>query len=153
MTDRSSQILDCRLLAAVLLMLAACTGSLKPVPISGADACAHCRMAVSDVHFAAQIVAPGEEPRIFDDIGCLAAALTERSASPGAVVFVADRRTGEWIRAASAVFTRVPQLDTPMGSHIVAHASPESRAADALAARGQPLTYAEVFGAAPGGSK
>ncbi len=37
-------------------------------------------MAVSSARFASQIVAPGEEPRFFDDLGCLAAYLREHPA-------------------------------------------------------------------------
>jgi copper chaperone NosL len=102
-------------------------------------------MVVSDPHFAAQVLAPGEEPRIFDDIGCMAAALAKEPPPGGAVLYVADHRTGEWVDARAAVFTRVPSLETPMGSHIVAHASSASRAADAQAAGGQPLTREQVF--------
>ena len=38
--------------------------------------CGYCRMIVSDQRFASQIVAPYEEPRFFDDLGCLARYLT-----------------------------------------------------------------------------
>nr|MCU0256180.1 hypothetical protein [Vicinamibacterales bacterium] len=35
------------------------------------DTCRFCRMSVGDMRFAAQVVAPGEEPIFFDDLGCL----------------------------------------------------------------------------------
>lgn len=109
-------------------------------------------MAVSDAHLAAQIVAPGEEPRIYDDIGCLVNGLKREAAPPDSMAYVADHRTGEWVRASAAVYTRVSGLSTPMGSHIVAHSSLGSRAADDAAKNGQPVTVAELFGAngAPG---
>jgi copper chaperone NosL len=111
-------------------------------------------MAVSDPRFAAQLVASGEEPRFFDDLGCLRDWLRAHPDRPrGARAFVADHRTKAWVPAAAALYTRVPGLETPMSSHLVAHESPASRDADADAAAGRPLTAAEVFGSAgpPGG--
>lgn len=138
---------------ALLCGLAACSAPPRPAGVTGAEMCASCRMTVSDVHFAAQIVAPGEEPRFFDDIGCLARALKADPSAPGAVAFVADHRTGEWIRASEAVYTSTTRVATPMGSGIVAHANAASRDADAAAHGGEPRTPADLFGAGgpPGG--
>jgi copper chaperone NosL len=111
------------------------------------ERCARCGMGVSDVKFAAQIVAPGEAPRFYDDIGCFANDVKEKTHPSGAVAFVADHRTGEWVRAASAVYTRVPSLATPMNSHLIAHASAESRGQDAEARDGELVTHKQVFGA------
>jgi copper chaperone NosL len=136
--------------AAALLALAACSrGPPEPAVLdTRTEACAHCRMAVSDARFAAQVVAPREEPRFFDDVGCLRDDLRERRPPVGAVAWVADHRTKAWVRASVAVYARVPGLATPMGSHLVAHADAASRAADRDAAAGTPLTAAEVFGPA-----
>lgn len=113
------------------------------------DACAHCRMAVSDARFAAQVVAPREEPRFFDDLGCLRDWLREHPAPPpGAVAYVADHRTRAWVRAATAAYARAPGLATPMGSHLVAHQDAASRADDAAAGGASPVDAAEIFGAA-----
>ncbi len=109
------------------------------------EACASCRMAVSDARFASQLVAPGELPRFFDDLGCLATWLEKHSTPQGAVVFVADHRTKAWVRADRAVYTRVSGLETPMSSHLVAHADAASRDHDEDGA-GTPVTLAEVFG-------
>jgi copper chaperone NosL len=106
-------------------------------------------MAVSDARFAAQLVAPREEPRFFDDLGCLRDFLASSRAPRGAVAWVADHRTGAWVRAASAAYARVPGLATPMGSQLVAHQDAASRAADRAAAGGTPLDARAVFGAPP----
>jgi copper chaperone NosL len=113
------------------------------------EACASCRMSVSSTAFASQLVAPGELPRFFDDLGCLADYLKAGKAPAGATAFVADHRTKAWIRADRAVYTRVPGLETPMGSHAIAHADAGSRDADKDARTGAPLPAAELFG--PGG--
>lgn len=142
---------------AAVLALAACTrGPLPPAPLdSRNEACASCRMLVSDPRNAAQVVAPGEEPLFFDDVGCLRDYLKGRVPAPGAAAFVADHRTKAWVPAARAVYTKVAGLDTPMGSRIVAHADAASRDQDRAASGGVSVGVAEVFGAAgpPGGGR
>jgi copper chaperone NosL len=136
---------------AVLLVLASCPrGPPGPAQVDTRnDACASCRMAVSDARFASQLVAHGEEPRFFDDLGCLRDYLRKSPRLPrGSVAFVADHRTGQWVRASAAVLTRKESLETPMGSHLVAHASASSRDADPVAAGGTPVSPAELFGPA-----
>lgn len=144
-----------RLAVAIVLVLysCACTRELAPVDASQSDACTFCRMAVSDTHFAAEVVARGEEPRFFDDIGCLAGWLKDARAPDGAIAFVADHRTARWVRAETAVYTKAARLSTPMGSSIIAHADAASRGQDPAAAGGQPLTVPGIFGAGrlPGG--
>ena len=104
-------------------------------------------MPVSDARFAAQIAAPGELPRFFDDIGCLADYLKSTGADlEGALVFVADHRTGAWVRADHAVFTRVPKIETPMNHHLIAHENASSRDADPQARGGEPVPVRELFG-------
>lgn len=135
--------------AALALTLAACSrGPAQPSAVdTRSDSCAYCRMAVSDVRFAAQLAAPGEEPRFFDDIGCLRDYLKAKPLLPrGSVAFVAEHRTREWVRASGAVFTHRESLPTPMSSHLVAHASPASRDGDPAASGGTPRTVAELFG-------
>jgi copper chaperone NosL len=140
----------------VLSCAAACSSETRPpAPLDTRnDACAECRMVVSAARFASQIVAPGEEPRFFDDLGCLAAHLRDREAlAPGAVVYVADHRTRTWADASSAVFTRVAGIETPMGSHVIAHASSASRDADAAAAGGEAVDARAYSGGALPGSR
>jgi copper chaperone NosL len=139
------------LVLAALLAAACASGPPAPAGLDTKnDTCAWCRMAVSEARFAAQLVAPSEEPRFFDDIGCLAQHLAAQKALPaGAVAYVADHRTRAWVRAGAAVYTNVAALSTPMGSHLLAHADAASRDADADATGGTPRTLAEVFG--PGG--
>ncbi len=139
------------LLFAVTLPLIACVGGEpEPAPLDTRnEQCASCRMSVSSAVFASQLVAPGELPRFFDDLGCLADHLKAGKAPAGAVAYVADHRTKAWVRADRAVYTRVPGLETPMGSHVIAHADAASRDGDEDARTGAPVTLSELFG--PGG--
>ena len=107
--------------------------------------CAFCRMVISDRHFAAQLVAKGEEPRFFDDIGCLRDYVAGGAAPQDAVSYVADHRTGAWVLASRAVYTWSPKVATPMDSHLLAHADDASRGADTLAASGARRSFEEVF--------
>jgi copper chaperone NosL len=144
-----------RRLALLLAALSAACGAGAPqaVDVRTSTPCSYCRMSMSDVRFAGQIVAPGEEPLVFDDIGCMANHLKAHPAPAGAAAFVADHRTKEWVRAEFAVFTRVPGLQTPMQSGLIAHASTTSREQDQDAVPGTQAAVVDVFGdALPRGS-
>lgn len=134
---------------AAFVAIPACGGgdAVQPAPLDTRnDACAQCRMAVSTPIFAAQVVAPGEEPRFFDDIGCLADwTRAGHAIPPGGRAFVADHRTRTWVAAEAAVFTRVRGLDTPMGSGLIAHESAASRDRDPAARGGEPVPAADVL--------
>jgi copper chaperone NosL len=132
----------------ISLLPLACGGSSQPVAVDTQnDTCAWCRMVVSDVHTAAQLTAPSEEPKVFDDPGCLREYLAANpQVKKGSLAWVADHRTGAWVEARQAVYTRAPGLATAMGSHLIAHAGAASRAADPAASGGTPLTAADVFG-------
>ena len=107
-------------------------------------------MIVSDRHFASQIVAPYEEPRFFDDMGCLTHYLDRHPLLAAAVVYVADRSTLDWISAEAALFSRAGSLTAPMGSHLIAHASAASRQADAAAGSLVPIDRPDVLVRAAG---
>jgi copper chaperone NosL len=139
--------------AALLLafLAAACaSGPPQPAPLDTRhEACASCRMAISDARFAAQLVSAGEVPRFFDDLGCLASFVKAGRGSADAVAFVADHQTRAWVRADAALYTRAPALETPMGSRVIAHADGGSRDRDPAARGGTAMAPADLFG--PGG--
>jgi copper chaperone NosL len=145
------------LLLIALLAVACASGPPAPAALDTRNEnCSWCRMAISDVRSAGQLVAPSEEPRFFDDIGCLGRYVAGSKALPeGTVAYVADHRTKTWVGARTAVYTRVASLETPMASHLMAHADVASRDADPDAKGGTPRTVAEVFGpgGAPGGGR
>ena len=136
------------LLLAATLAAPACGGAARPASLDTAhETCRSCRMPVSDPKLAAQIAAPGEEAMFFDDIGCLQSFIAGGKApARGAVAFVADHRTGAWIPASTAVYERCPSLETPMGSHLVAHADAASRAADPVPAGCAAVPATEILG-------
>jgi copper chaperone NosL len=137
-------------LAIAMVAATACSRQAAPAPLDAAHTqCQFCRMNASDVHFAAQIAAPGAEPIFFDDIGCLRDYLKQNGPLTNEqVAFVADHRTGAWVGATDAVFTHPQNLSTPMGGGIIAHADRSSRDADAAATGGAPVGSEAVLGPA-----
>lgn len=137
--------------AAVLVLVAAvsCGGGPPPPAVLDTrnDVCAFCRMAVSVQRTAGQIVAPSEEPKFFDDIGCLRDYLKQHPRLPsGTVAYVADHRTGGWVPAGRAVFTRTRDVQTPMASGVIAHGDASSRDLDGDAAGGWDVPVAMILG-------
>ena len=129
-------------IALVLCLSVSCAGRTEPVTIRlSEDACASCRMTIVSMNTAAQILAPGAEPVLFDEIGCLRRYIATTPLPPEAMVFVADHRTGEWINARTAVFTETERA-TPMSSGILAHANAASRDADPAAHPGVQISIA-----------
>ena len=145
-----------RLVSALLVvLLAACgDGTHGPAPLDTKnEACAWCRMSVSDLRFAAQLTAPGHEPKFFDDAGCLRDWLKAPREEAPWIAWVTDHRTKVWVKAKDALFTRNPSVQTPMSSGLVAHASAASRDADPAAKEGSAVPAAEVIGPFPTESK
>ena len=143
-------------LALVFAMAAGCVeGRPAPAALEAGESCSFCRMGVSDQRLAAQLVARGQEPRFFDDVGCLRGFLADAKAPVAGVAYVADHRTGRWIEARAALYTRAERVPTPMGSHLLAHADAGSREADTDARGGTGLTVGELFGpdGPPGGER
>ncbi len=134
-------------LALLTLTIACASGPPPPATlVPGQDTCRFCRMLVSNTKVAAQIVEPSEEPVFFDDIGCLRNHLKAAAAGTIAYAYVADHRTGQWVAASQALYTRASSVATPMSSHLIAHADAAGRAQDPAAESGIPLTASDVFG-------
>ena len=148
---RSTWLVRCLALGAAAGLAACARGPVRPAAIDRAnDQCASCRMVISDPRTAAQVAAPGEEPRFYDDPVCLRRGLKDGAPLPaGAAVFIVDYRTGEWEPIEGAVFVRLAAADTPMASHWVAYADDPSRRLDPRAG-GATSRPAAVFLAADG---
>ena len=135
------------ILVVPIVALACSRGPPAPSPVDPRnDACASCRMLVSDLRTAAQLVSPGEEPLFFDDLGCLGHYLREHPERRGAVAYVADHRTGRWVPAREAVYVLQPSASTPMGSHLLSFGSASSRDSDPAARGGRSVPAGEALG-------
>jgi copper chaperone NosL len=138
-----------------LVLFAACGGGADgPAPVDTEnDACAWCRMSVSDLRFAAQLTASGHEPKLFDDAGCLRDWLKEPREAAEWTAWLSDHRTKEWVKATDAVVVRDPSVQTPMDSGLVAWANAASREQDSAGTGGTPVPIAEVIGPFAPGAK
>jgi copper chaperone NosL len=110
---------------ALLFLLACSAEEVRHADPDAATSCAGCRMTVSDLRFAGQLVASGEEPRFFDDIGCMRKYLSKNREQAAWTAFVSDYRSRKWIAADAAHFWKCEAIETPMSSHIVATESDE----------------------------
>lgn len=105
--------------AALLLLALACQADLKPQALEAHDACASCRMAISQPRYAAQVVDKNGTAYKFDEIGCLLHFLS-RHDLPGRRVYVMDYVNQKWLEAESAVFVKSAAFETPMASGLAA---------------------------------
>jgi copper chaperone NosL len=113
-----------RLVAAlpflVLCLSSGCSPSEnRPAEILSEDMCAHCRMAISNLRFASEIILESGEVLKFDDLGCLAAYQSSHSDRNVTAVFVKDYETKNWLLWQKAVIVTTGVF-TPMGSGEVA---------------------------------
>jgi len=87
--------------------------------------CAHCRMAISQKQFAAEILLRDESVAKFDDIGCMLSYLKESEHNENAAaIFAVDYETKQWVDVHNASFLKTQKVQTPMGGGILAFAEP-----------------------------
>jgi copper chaperone NosL len=124
--------------------------SLEPAHLDtrSGEACAACRMVISDARTVGQVVSRDGEPRFFDDLGCLRTWLGQNRPGSDHVIYVADHRTGVWVPADRAVFASSSRVDTPMGSGLLAYADKASMTADSAAAPFVEVSRAHALGEA-----
>jgi copper chaperone NosL len=109
----------------------------------GEEACAFCRMIISDERFAAAVVIKTGEALKFDDIGCLI--LHEASqVRPGAAYWVRSFAGHDWLNAREATFVHSTRVRSPMDHGLAA--LPTAQAADELSkdTSGRTLRFSEL---------
>lgn len=116
-----------------VLALASCARREEagPVPVHlGEDACSACRMIISDERYGAELLRPGFEPELFDDLGCLLRRV-EAAAPDLKGVYVRSYRGREWIRGDRAFVVESRAIRSPMGFGLAGFADRESARAEA----------------------
>jgi len=98
------------------LVVACASGNPEPIALNS-DACAYCRMLISDGRFAAAIVTTHGRTVKFDSIDCLIAYYRQASAAHDvASVWVSDfRHPGTLLDASTARFIDIGAERVPMG--------------------------------------
>jgi len=102
---------------ALVALLAACAPSVPAITLD-LDACAFCRMIISDARHAAAAIDAGGRTVRFDSIECLAGWVAAEEAPPREV-WVTDAAADTLIPVAAAAFRRDP-AGSPMGGGWVA---------------------------------
>jgi copper chaperone NosL len=106
----------------------------------GEDACAGCRMIVSEARFAAEVRSRDGGTRYFDDLGCL---LRAAAGAEPTGVFVRAYEDGEsWLRGDRAFAVRAGDVASPMGFGYAAFATRE--AAESFAEKHPGATVASL---------
>jgi copper chaperone NosL len=129
------------------LLLTACESkSRDPVALEPDDACASCRMLISERRYAAELIDGEEEVYKFDDIACMLRFARLRGIERSkATFYVMDYAGGkDWIEGTQAHFIKFrSSVSSPMASGIVAFRDAAS-AATAGSKEG-PLTFQELW--------
>ena len=110
---------------ALWTIACAARSSGPPEIVLDRSACRHCAMLISERIYAAALRTSDGGEQVFDDIGCLLAAVRGQGLTDAHVWFH-DGTTGDWIDGASAVFVASPTLRTPMAGGILAFANRDS---------------------------
>jgi len=85
----------------------------------GEEACASCRMIISDERFAAALVTATGDALKFDDIGCLIQHESNQI-RPEIAYWVRDYKGKGWLNAREATFIRSASVLSPMGHGLAA---------------------------------
>ena len=135
------------LIAIAALVLAGCSASADGPPEITLDrtACARCGMLISDVRFAAAYREQGAAPQVFDDIGCLRAAVQGRPAVHGATFWFHDALDGDWIAGRDITFAASAAIQTPMGGGYLAFRDPAAAEREAAARHGRLIRSLEAL--------
>jgi copper chaperone NosL len=133
----------------VLLLLAlACQADQRPQAIEAHDACASCRMAISQPQYAGQIVDKEGNAYKFDDIGCMLRYLNNHT-FPQRRLYVMDYVNRHWLEAGSAVFVRSEAIRSPMNGGLAAFRDQSAAQQFLKNSSGQMISFAELIGREP----
>lgn len=128
---------------AVIAMLSCQKSGPKEIAL-GKDQCDNCRMTISQLGYATELVTEKGRAYKFDDIMCMN--MYENSnpdKSKNAQLFVIDYPTGKFLEKAKATFIKGGSIKSPMGGNTQAYQSPaaaEKAAANMGANMGASLT-------------
>ena len=134
---------------ASVALAAAAAACAPPGPreiVTNTDACDYCRMTISDVRFAGQVITAKGKVHAFDAIDCLASFVIADRTLDDADVWVADyNRPGHWVAAEKAQFVRSETTRTPMGISIISFAADADPAAIQRDFGGPAIRWADVL--------
>ena len=128
-----------RIVFVVLALLsAACSAKAAGPPAIEVDrtACSHCGMFVSEPVYAAAYQVHGQEPRVFDDVGCMLDAVRRERVAP-IDIWVQDAAGAGWLNADEATFVASAEIRTPMNGGVLAYNDAATAEKAAMVHRGR----------------
>lgn len=140
------------LITMVWAVACAARAVAPPTIVMDRSACTKCGMLISERAYAAAIRWPDGRDQVFDDIGCLVAAVRHTPA-PGAQYWFHDAVSGEWITGASPIFVVSSELRTPMGGGIAAYLDQATAEREAIRVRGRVVSDIQALIALEGNSR
>ena len=140
-----------KLLATMLvisLLIGCDSRATGPVPIGSDDACASCRMLISERRYAAEMLDSDGTIYKFDDIACMMRFARARGKnSPSVRFYVTDYATGrDWMDARQASFARLRNSSSsPMASGLAAFRNANDAARSMGAGSTRLLSFSDLW--------
>lgn len=133
-------------LAGLVLLLVACEPGPQEIRI-GEQECDHCRMMISDEHFASQMVTQQGRNYAFDAIECMAAYVESEEGQRHDIhsLWVPDfDNPEEWLPADEAVYLQSEELHSPMALNLSAYATERAAKRQQSRVSGKVIDWNEV---------
>ena len=138
-----------RIITSALLLLAlACQADQKPQAIEAHDACASCRMAISQPQYAAEVLDKDGNAYKFDDIGCMLRYLNNHTL-PQRRLYVMDYVNRQWLEAERATFVRSNAIASPMDGGLAAFRDQSAAQQFLKNSSGKMMSLTELIGHGP----
>lgn len=133
------------LLAGVVLMVLTGCGSLEPEPfVLHEDECYYCRMRLTDLRFASQVIEAGNLHRKFCSNECMIAHIGERKPDIRKA-FVMDYAGSGILEAQTAFYLISPNIPSPMGLNLAAFRTAADRDRYLKEKQGKAYDYIALF--------
>ncbi|HMR81922.1 MAG TPA: nitrous oxide reductase accessory protein NosL [Niabella sp.] len=108
------------IIIAVLSMFSSCSID-GPEPVNyNKDACASCKMSISESRFAAELITEKGRVYKFDDISCMLDYIGNNKTTVKKYYIADFMKDKEWLDAAKAFYVRHEEIHSPMGGNIAA---------------------------------
>ena len=120
------------IVTGIILFSGACTPR-GPVNIQlNKDECGYCKMTITELRFAGELITAKNRVYKFDDIKCLKKYISENAELTSSSVWISDyTKPGTWINLDSAVLLRSEMIKSPMGGSVAAYADETEATPDA----------------------
>ncbi len=132
-------------IAIVAIMVFGIACSNEPQEIHyGNDECAHCKMAIMDSKFAAELINEKGKAYKFDSVECLSSFLKVKGTNDGETLWVSDFSSSTWVNTKEAVFVKSEVIKSPMGMGLLAFNSLEKAKAHLSTYNGTIVSWDEL---------